>query len=209
MAYATADQFKRYFDQFAGTSTHDTLIGEVLDRATAIIDTEIGYSFTGGVNPVTTSPQVIYGSGTPLLTLPHRGRTVTAVTAPTGYTVPTYAEITIPLQGSYLHTKDTSGVLYAPWRRRGLGDMTWYTLVWDENTPYTVTATFGWGTAPADVVEACLELAVMIFRFKESGGVGEIGGAETVQTVRAGFSPKTERTLKLCRERNNVDVGVY
>ena len=46
---------------------------------------------------------------------------------------------------------------------------------WLSGLPYTVSATFGYTTVPADIVECCLEIAVRIWRGRDAGFSDVVG----------------------------------
>jgi hypothetical protein len=175
MAYATLAQLKAYLNQITDDS-QDALLEDVLDRATAIIDTVVGYSFA----PAASGERVVYGNGTDYLIPPQFvAGTVESVATITGYTVPDYIEqagalvvTRESLTGAAYHSQSLSGAPY------GL------TGGWLAGVPYTVTADFGVAaTVPLDIQECCLQLAVRIWRAKDAGfsdvvgveGSGDVG----------------------------------
>jgi hypothetical protein len=169
MPYATVEQMRAYLKQAGLTAANDELFEDILERATAIIDGELGYSFdTAGVGT-----EVVYGDGTDFL-VPSAfvAGSVTGVTAPSGYTVPDYTV----RDGHLIVTRD--GVVGSWYAREGL----WaYQLAypyrggWEPGVPYTVAATFGHSAVPADIVEATLEVAIRIWRAKDAGFSDVVG----------------------------------
>ncbi len=150
----------------------DDALQAALDRATAIIDTEVGYSFAAAA----AGTRAVYGDGTAFL-LPPRfvAGSVSGVTAPSGYLVPDYIE-----QDGMLVVTDADGVRLPDAHRMQRG---W---AWDDGVAYTVAATFG--GVPADIVECCLEIAVRLWR-------GRAAGFSDVVGVEGGGAVGYERAL--------------
>lgn len=138
----------------------DDVLQAVLDRATQILDTAIGYSLATSVS----GSQVVYGDGTAYL-VPAACLTVSGVTAPSGYDIPDYV-----LRDGMLILTDSAGVL-VPEAYAGRGPVP----AWREGVPYTVAGTFGYAAVPDDIVEACLEIAVRLWRGRSSGFSDVVG----------------------------------
>lgn len=144
----------------------DARLQKVLDRASRIIDTYLGFSFESP----TTDTRVVYGDGTDFLEPPpFVAGSITAVTAPSSYTVADYTEVDgvlivtrDDLLGGMYQSETIAGRLYNP-----IGG-------WLAGVPYTIAATFG-VTRQDDIVEACLEIAVDLWRFKDSGSIKSVG----------------------------------
>lgn len=148
------------------TIATDALLQKVLDRASALIDLYLGFS----LDTPALDTQIIYGDGTDFLALPaYIAGSISGVTAPDGYTVPDYIEqagalrvvrddLLLPL----FDAETIAGRLYSP-----AGG-------WLLGVPYTVAATFG-SVRQDDIVEACLEIAVDLWRFKDSGSIKTVG----------------------------------
>lgn len=173
MAYATVAEFREYMEQVKSEVSvpgTDAKIQKVLNRATKIIDTVLGYSFTLAGEP---GEQVVYGNDTDYLTPPvYVAGSVALVEAPDGYTVPDYIE-----QDGMLIV-ERSGVLGSPYVRPGLyggGPAHPYPGGWLAGVPYTITAEYGYEAIPDDIVEACLETAVRIWRSKDAGFSDVVG----------------------------------
>jgi len=168
MAYATVAQLRDYLPQIPASIATDARLGDILARASQVIDTEVGYSFTV---PPTVSTRVVYGDGTDyLIPPPFVAGSVTGVTAPAGFTVPTYvaqgrARVVLRdglLAPAYAHAS------LAGWPYGRVGG-------WLAGVPYTVTATYGHASVPADIVECCLEIAVRIWRGRDAGFSDVVG----------------------------------
>lgn len=94
--------------------------------------------------------------------------------APDGYTVPDYIEqdgVLVVVRGEAL----LKGSYYA---RAGLwGHALAYPYAggWVAGVPYTITANFGYSAVPDDIKEACLEIAVRIWRGRDAGFSDVVG----------------------------------
>lgn len=155
-SYASVAEFREYMDQVASGAATDARIQRILDRASAIIDIETRTTF--GAAAVGT--QVVYGDGTIYLEPPvFVAGSVTAITAPSGYTIPDYIE-----RDGLILIVDSSGMLSDPlWQ------------VWERGVPYTVAATFGYASIPPVVAECCLQIAVRLWRGKDAGFSDVVG----------------------------------
>jgi hypothetical protein len=193
MSYASTAEFRKLMDQVPAGATEDTLIQLCLDAATQIIDTEIGHTWAAGV----VGTAVVYGDDTAVLIPPaFVPGSVTLVSAPAAYSVPSYVETS-----GRLVTVDSGGVLQSPFYRNG-----WrYPYSWQAGVPYTVSASYGWGAAPADIKQACLEIAVAIYRGRDAGYsdvVGTAGSGGEVAYVGK-WSKRADATLKRYRQAAN------
>jgi hypothetical protein len=186
MALVTLQNFRDYFPQGSGSALSDNLIRDVLDRAQALIELEIGHS----LDDAATATVTVYGDGSDYLTLPrHVQDSVTEVTAPTGYTVPTYIQ--------------TNGYLRATAATTYLGQRPYpgYWGRWGYGVPYAVTATWGTRATTNDAVQAVLELAIEIYKAREGtspAGVVGVDGAGAL-TVPLAYPARTTRFIKLRR----------
>lgn len=205
MAYATVAQFRAYFSHVRSEVSEpgtDALIQAVLDRATAIIDRVIDVAFDA-TSAVTT--EVVYGDGTDFLPLPidTQAGTVTAVTAPSGITVPDYVE-----RPRFL-VITRGGFTGRPLESTALLDYYSYTG-WRQGVPYTIAATYGYTSVPADITEVCLELAGRIWRGKEAG-FSDVVGVEGGGAV--GYESALPALCKLILSKytkaRTVGIGVW
>jgi hypothetical protein len=179
---------------------NDALLGRVLDRASAIVDQIVGFSFGEAASGVRT----FYGDGTDYLQLaPYVAGTLATVAGPTGLSLPTYAEI-----DGMLVATTVEGVLVD--RRPGgiLGGARAVAPTWRNGAPYQVTADWGYDGVPADIVEACLEIAVRIWRGRDAGFSNVIGveGGGAVGYEKA-LPPLVKEILLGYRRR--LSLGVY
>lgn len=159
MAYATPAEFggdQGYLKQVDITDA-DTLqlVSDILDRATDIVDKYLKFSFGAYGAAATKKVRAGYSS---YFSLPaHQIGSVTTVVDPAGTTLEYWEEL-------------ESGKLLAVDTDTG-GEWSW------RNYRYDVTAVWGYGPAPDSIVEVTLELAVNIWRSKDSGHFTRVVGA--------------------------------
>lgn len=223
MAYATVDQLRRYIQQAPDGSDEDVRLAEILDRASAIVDLVVGYTF----DTATVGARVVYGDGTSYLPLPpFETGTVTTVTSISSVTVPNFV-----VEGNSLRAVDSQGI--KPSYPRTYHRHAWYTgyeddvtnghvvlfgggrvtTAWRAGVPYTVSAAWGEGSTlnPA-VVEATLEIAAAIYKEKDAGfatvigvGDGATGGAVNIRNAL----PLKAKTILEALARDTSGAGVY
>lgn len=178
-------------------AAQDARLQKILDRATAIIDTYLGVTFPTAEED---AEQVVYGDGTDYLVPPaFVAGSASLVEAPASYTVPDYIE-----QGAALVVTRNSllGTLHGA---QALGGRLHTPLGgWLAGVPYTVTATFGYAAIPDDIKEACLEIAVDLFRFKDAGSIKMVG-VEGAGVVSGKGLPAT---AKIILDRRLADLSV-
>lgn len=195
-------------DDGTPNEAQDVLFQSCIDDAQAILDGELGFTLAAADD----TDVVVYGDGTAYLTPPpHTAGSVTLVTAPTGYTVPDYVQ-----QNGVLVTTDANGFMYP----RYPSSPTWWSWqadpfiassgVWTAGVPYTVSATFG--AAAADLLVArriTLELAVQIYRFRDSGGATVVSTDAAVVTVKNTFSPLVRGAIERLKQKYAPSAGVW
>lgn len=199
MAYATAAQFRARYHQISGQPADESLIGEMLEAATAIIDQYVGYSF--GTAAAEASELVVYGDGTDYLALPaYVAGSLTTVEGPSG-AITTYVE-----RDGLLIAADGAGNV--PVRRPpGILDSRTYVAGWSEGVPYTVTARWGVAAVPADIREACIQIAGRLWQGRNAGYSDVIGveGEGTFAYQRA-LPNLVKMTLDSYKERSSLGV---
>ncbi len=179
MTYATLPQLLGYLDQ---TQKHDGLVATVpltvgqeltlvatLERATSMIDAVLGFRFAG----YTSAAQRVLAYGGAYLALPpHQPGSVSSVawgsaTVDTGFYAATPAGQLLALSGAW-----------------GVG-------------AYTVTAAWGYGDPPPVITQICLELAVNLWRAKDTGSFQEVIGASDGAALRfvGGFTRQQQSLL--------------
>lgn len=179
--------------------TLDALIQKKLNRATQIIDTELGYSFALAA----IGDQVVYGDGSDYLVLPtFVSGSVTDVDAPTGYDMPEYIE----QDGALVVTRDD--VIGPNYRYQTLSSSSYGQIGgWQAGVPYTVSATFGYAAIPEDIKECCLELAVRLWRAKDAG-FSDVVGVEGGGAV--GYNGKYPAVVKaILEKRKPKSLGIH
>lgn len=172
-AYASVASLREYLDQVrtdAVTAGTDTMLGRILDRATGMINNALaaglGLAAFAFATYGAAATQVVASYGGVYLTIPaHQAGSATLVEYQTGYNPLAYQSLAA---GEW--NEDADGRLYRP---GGWGN---YTGIID--TPrYRVTAIWGYGPAPDEIVELTLELAVNIWRSRAKGSFSEYTGA--------------------------------
>jgi hypothetical protein len=209
MAYATDDDLIGYLNQFRDETTSNPdleTLHDCLLRANGFVNTYLGT--TTDLSLADTATQTLYGDGGLYLTSTAPMATVTAVTAPSGYSVPDYIE-----QDGMLRITDSSGVVTYP-AYPSLGAPSWsYTSGggWVRGVPYSVTADFGYTADEIAVLtEATLQTAVQLWRYKDAGGSETIGAEGAITTVRAGWTPLVRQGLDAIKRRmQGNSVGVW
>lgn len=202
MSLATVTHFRDYMDQIPASAATDTKIQAVLDRASTIIEGEVGITFTV---PAAASTRTVYGDGTDYLVLPRFvtvSGTVTAVTSLSGVSIPTYVE----QAGALVVTRD--GVIGQP--SGGSYLITGYSPYggWSAGIPYTIAASYGFAAVPADIIECCLELSVRIWRAKDAGFSDVVGVEGGGAVGYSGTYPKLVKQI-LNRYKFAGSSGVY
>ena len=174
MSYATTAQLRAnpYLTQVATGATNDTALQAVLDRANAIVNEALGFSFAA--HGVTATDKDVRGNGSEWLVPPaYKAASVTAITYVTGRGDTDEAEEAVT---DYVVDEELRP--YRIWRSGG----------WIRNAWYRVTAIWGYGAAPASAVEVEIEVAVNIWRSGAgssfSGSIG-VEGQGAVPVSRA------------------------
>lgn len=195
MSYATVDDFRQELGNQVGSATaNDTVIQRKLNMATALIDAELSFSF----GDAAVGTQTVYGDGTPYLMIPtYVAGSITAVTSISGLSVPDYIE-----RDGMLIVVDADGVIPGTYRPYA-GD-----LVWQEGIPYTVAATFGYADVPADIIEACLQIAIRAWHAKDSGFSDAV---QVVGSDAVGYNGAIPNLVKriLDNYREKTGLGVW
>ena len=160
MSYGTLEQIRRLMTQIPDTAATDAVLAECLDRATAIIDDALGFSFTG--YPATATAKRFSLGGSQYMYLPYyQAGTLTSI-------APVLSDLTTDdaytLADDYEIDDDDHTLLYAPygWPRQR----------------YEVTAKWGYGEAPAEIVEVCLEMAINLWLGGQGGQYSDVVGVE-------------------------------
>lgn len=165
MAMVTVAQFREYMDKIGAGTPIDNRITAILGRAEDIVVEALGFTFFASDAPwsgVTASAKRVQSERSIYLRLPpYLAASITSVLPITGVTVGT-SEVTEYEEQDHFY-------LYRP---AGWG-----------GSRYAITAKWGYGPAPAALVELILELAINIERQKAQGlfqvqmGVDPVGQA--------------------------------
>lgn len=164
MSYATVAQLraKPYLDQVATGTTNDAALQAVLDRANAIVNEALGFSFAA-YGAVATDKDV-RGQGDQWLRPPaYQAASIMGITEVSGRGQSDENETDVD---DYLVDEDERP--YRIYRNDG----------WARNAWYRVTAIWGYGAAPASVVEVEIEVASNIWRSAAVASFGTAVGVE-------------------------------
>ena len=205
--YATIEDFQSYCYQFsAGT---EGFVEKILPNASRTIDRYIGvedYHFGQIEEADTATARTYYGNGTNYLEVdPHGASPAPTLAMPTGYTVPGYVahrkQFFFAFEkiygdnalgfGAVENGSGFDGVLFAQdidSRNSSLG--------WLRGVPITVTAKWGWDETPGDIKEACLEVALQIYRGRDSA-YARVVNLEAATVVNDALTP---RALMICNQ---------
>ena len=158
-AYVTAAEFggsQGYLKQVDITDANTlVVVSDIVDRATDFVDKYLEFSF--GAYGSASVKKVRAGWSNYLSLPPHQIGSVTTVVDPAGTTLEYWDELE---SGKLLAVDTDSG-----------GEWSWRDYL------YSVTAVWGYGPVPDSVVEVTLELAVNIWRSKDSGLFTRVIGA--------------------------------
>jgi len=160
-AYATVAQLREYLPQVPAGATYDALLLSVLERATALIDRRLGFGFATPAL-VATDKDFRNARTTDTLYLPaYSAGSITHVyeLAAKGSTSESTDEV---LSTDYDVLDDGSLYRYSGWPAG------WY----------RVTAIWGYGAAPADIVQICLETAINLWGTRDSRQISDVIGVE-------------------------------
>jgi hypothetical protein len=165
MAYATVAQLRQYLPDVPVDADNEALLTSILERATAIVEAELGFAFAA-YDYVAENKDAYSGAGGRWLYLPaHMPESVTAVdlVASRGLDGESTEAVTEYVESDRYRLYLDSGWLPRRW--------------------YRVTAVWGYGAVPAEIVEVTLEVAVNIWRGRDaanwSADLGASGGGAT------------------------------
>ena len=192
-------------DQFLNDpAPPDAALTARLDQAQAMVDAYLGAD--ASLTLAAAGTRVVYGTGTIYLPLPaHTAGSVTLVSVPSGYTVPTYIQ-----QDGALVITESTGVIAQP-AYGGLWATSYtYNAYWQPGLAYTVSAAFGYDASTLAILKAVtLDLAVQLWRYKDSGGSETIGAEGGITTVRSGLTMLHKLSLDAVKRRISQSAGVY
>lgn len=158
MAYATLAQMRALLKDVKQDADTSDLLTAYLDRATDIVDLELGFGFAD-YGSVATAKDLRLRVDSEYLRLPYyQAGSITAVAA-------------LSAKGT---TSETTEAItdYAVLDDKRL----WREAVWTAGW-YRVTAKWGYGPAPASIVQLTLEIAVNLWRGRDNAGYSDVVGA--------------------------------
>lgn len=161
MAYATVAELRDILPQVAAGADNDALLGAMLNRATAIVNGRLGFEF-GEYAAAVSAKDVRNVGHTQYLELPgHQQGSVTTV-----YYVYSKAEDSEDATDEIDDFSELDdGRL---WRNQGWGRGQWY----------RVTALWGYGPPPDEVIQVTLEVAVNLWGARDSRQISDVIGVE-------------------------------
>ena len=173
MAIVTTTRLREYLDQVKAGTAIDGALGRILERAESIVVDALGFTFfDDGVawDDIDPTTKRIRSEPSRYLRLPpYRVGSITAIAVLSGTTI-----TTTTVDAAACEETEEHFYLYRP---DGWGGVR-----------YAVTAQFGYGPAPASIVELILELAVNIWRQRDQGLFQAGQGVDSANnTVGGGF----------------------
>jgi len=160
VAYATVAQLREYLVDLPQEASTDNLLEAILDRATDIVNAELGFAFAE-YGYETTERDVWSGAGGRYLYLP----------AYQEGSLESVCSVSSRATDDESTTEITDYAEESRWRLfRASG--------WDAWTWYRVSAIWGYGPAPDAIVEVTLEVAVNIWRGRDAMQWSSTLGAE-------------------------------
>ena len=161
MSYATVANLREYLDQVRAGAAVDAALQSVLDRAQAIINDALGFSFGAYVEA---AEKDVRARGGEWLWLPAYEAGSVATVAQVSGRGTAYESITVVDD----YVADEESRPYRLWREAG----------WERGDWYRVTAAWGYGPAPANIVEVELEVAINIWRSRDAATFSDAMGPE-------------------------------
>lgn len=191
-SYATVAQFRAMLTQVPAGAATDALIETYLDRATAMIDGELGFSFAAFGAAATDKDFRLTRADDTLYLPAYSPGSITHVyeVSAKGTTYETTDEV--------LSTEYDVLDNYALYRYEG------WPAGW-----YRVTAIWGYGEAPADIQQVCLEKAVNLFIGAQGGQFSDIVGVEGAGAV--GYNrawTNSQRSVLMQTRVNHAMFGI-
>lgn len=164
--YATVAEFRAMMTQMPAGATVDAMIQEYLDRAKAKIDGELGFSFAAfGAAP--TDQDFYMKVASQYLTLPaYLDGSITHVYLL--YSKGTPAESTVEVLSTEYAVLDEGAAN---------GQRLYRDVGWPKGW-YRVTAKWGYGPPPDDIVQVCLEKAINLYIGAQGGQFSDVVGIE-------------------------------
>ena len=210
--YITAADIQAYLDQLSLEANDESeLLDSVAERATSIVDAALDFQFD--CYDDAPSVQRVAARPGPWLFLPaHELGSVTSVTRTVGEDVIDYAGKWEPVVERYGRVHRLLAVADGyewDWSQPEAVEATcgvWLPRGGRRRVAYDVTAAWGYGPPPPSIVEVTLEVAVNIWRSKDSGGFAEnigvqSGGAVSIAQHVAGLSGSQQAIVDAVRRQ--------
>lgn len=159
MSYASVTQLRTYLEQVGVGTAKDAILQAILDRATDIVDGELGFSFAAWGASATARD--VRGDGTQHLCPPaYKTASITGISRvyDKGETYASTDAITNYVVDEYVRP-------YRVWRASG----------WTYGGWYRVTAIWGYGPVPSAIEQVTMEVAINIWRSKDAASFGDVG----------------------------------
>ena len=159
-SYATVAQLRQYLGQVATGVSKDAELTAILERAHAIVNDVLGFTFAA--YGVTATDKDVRGQAGEWLRPPaYKAASITAITVVTSRGSDDESEEAVD---DYVVDEEIR-----PYR-------VWLSGGWTRGTWYRVTAIWGYGAAPDSVIETELEVAVNIWRSRDAASFGSTLG---------------------------------
>jgi hypothetical protein len=165
-SYATVADFRAIMTQVPAGATVDALIQDYLDRATKKIDGELGFSFTP-FGAVATDRDFLQRTASQYLTLPaYLTGSITHVYELSGKGTP--GESTTEVLATEYDVLDEGAAQ---------GERLYRDAGWRAGW-YRATCIWGYGPAPDDIVQVCVEKAINLFIGGQGGQFSDVVGVD-------------------------------
>lgn len=170
MAIIVGDDIRDYMGQIPDNATTDALLEDIADRASAVVEVESS-PMVFAPYPAAATQQIVFSDGTAFLEVPpYQAGTLTQIRygASTGQIV---AAADYTIQGQLIRLVNYYGYtgFYPNYPYPGPG--------WGRG-PYYVTAKWGYGPAPQQIIQVALEVATNIYQAQQSGGLRQTESVE-------------------------------
>jgi hypothetical protein len=158
MAYGTVAQLREMLPQVPDTTANDALLATFLDRATELVEGQLGLVFAA--YPATATARRFNARGGAYLRLPYY---LAGSLTELRYVYADLSDAEIASTDYEIEADDHTAL----WRPGG----------WTPGR-YEATAKWGYGPAPAAIVQVTLEIAVNLWRGRDRGMFSDVVGVE-------------------------------
>lgn len=192
-SYGSVTEIRQYLSQVPSGAANDALLQDCLDRATAMIDGELGFAFAA-FGATAASKDFCSRVASQYLELPaYQAGSITSV---------------YELSAKGTTYESTDEVLATEYDI--LDDVIRPRLYRYEGWPagwYRVTAIWGYGPAPAEIVQVCLEKAVNLYLGAQGGQFSDVVGIEGGGAV--GYNRAWTNAQRRVMENMRARFGEY